>query len=98
VAPITDCLKNKGPFLWIEAADEAFILIKDELINALILAFPGFDKVFKLECDSCGVDIGAVLSQEKRPIIFLSEKWNEVGQKWFTYEKQLSEVYRSLKT
>jgi len=37
VALITYCLK--GPFLWIEAVDEAFALIKDKLTNAPILAF-----------------------------------------------------------
>jgi len=77
VAPIIDCLKSKCPFLWTEAAGEAFALIKDKLTNAFILAFTDFEKVFELECDDCGVDIGAVLSQAKKPIAFLSEKLNE---------------------
>jgi len=63
VAPIIDCLKKKGCFLWTKAADEAFTLIKDKLTNAHILAFPAFEKVFNLECNACGVSIGAVLSQ-----------------------------------
>jgi len=80
VAPITDCLKRKSPFLWTKAADEAFILIKDKLTNVPILAFPDFYKVFELECDACRVGIGTVLSQEKKPIAFLSEKLNKVRQ------------------
>ena len=87
LAFITHCLKKKSHFLWTKADDEAFTLIKDKLTNAPIFAFPDFEKVFELECDTYGVGIEAVLSQEKRPIDFLSEKLNEAKQNWSTYEQ-----------
>jgi len=87
VAPNTDCLKGNGPFLWTEAADKAFAVIKDKLINAPKLAFLDFDKVFELEYDACRVSIVAVRLQEKRPITFLSEKLNEARQKWSLMSK-----------
>ena len=63
------------------AAVKAFVLIKGKLINALILNFPDFDKVFELECNACGVSIGSVLLKEQKLIVFLSEKLNEIRQK-----------------
>ena len=93
VAHITDCLKEKS-FLWTKAAKEAFTVIKDKLTNAHVLAFLDFEKVFELEYDTCGVRIGAVLSQEKRHTAFQSEKLNEARQKWSTYEQELYVVYR----
>ena len=97
VEPITDCLKNNGSFLQIEATNEAFALIKDKLTNALVLAFSYFKKVFGLKCNARGVEIEAILSQEKRPIAFLSAKLNEARQKLSTYEQELYVIYRSLK-
>jgi len=41
--------------------------------------------------------IGAVLSQEGRPIAFYSEKLNATHQKWSTYELELCDVFQALK-
>jgi len=51
-----------------------------------------------IEIEYYRVCIGAVFSQEKRPIDFLSEKLNEAWQKWSIYEQELYAVYRSLKS
>ena len=61
------------------------------------MALPNFNKVFHVECDASSSTIGAVLSQEGKPISFLSEKLNDDKRKYFVYDQHFYAIIQALK-
>jgi len=80
---MTEVLKGRS-FEWIYQAHSAGEENKRSHRSAPILALPGFSNIFEVKCDALGVGIVDVLSQEKRPIAFFSEKLNKSKRKYST--------------
>jgi hypothetical protein len=93
IASIIDCTKGKA-FMLTNEAKESFKILKNKVIEALILALLYFDKMFEVDYDSSHLDIGAILSQAGRPITFFSKKLKEVQNNYCRYDVEFMQLYK----
>ncbi|XP_039067569.1 uncharacterized protein LOC120213526 [Hibiscus syriacus] len=93
-APLTGIIKKNSNFCWGKEQGEAFKELKDYLTKAPLLALPNFDKTFEVECDASGIGIGAVLSQEGKPIVYFSKKLNGATLNYPVYGKEIVKAYQ----
>jgi hypothetical protein len=89
--------KRHKDFHWTEEEEKSFNLLKKKITEQPILVLLDFNKTFQVKCDVSGFAIGAVLSQDGRPIAYFSEKLNEAKVKYSTYDKEFYAVIQALK-
>jgi hypothetical protein len=84
-------------FHWIAEAEKSFNLLKQKITEQPVFVLSDFQKTFQVKYDASGFAIGAVLSQEDRPIAYFSEKLNEAKLKYSTYDKEFYAIIQELK-
>jgi hypothetical protein len=98
VAPLNELTNKDVPFVWGDAQQEAFMILKDKLTYAPLLQLPNFNKMFELECDASGIGLGGVLIQEGKPVAYFSENLSRPSLNYSTYDKELYALVRTLET
>lgn len=96
-SPLTNLLK-KGQFGWSEEAEAAFLQLKQAMTTTPILAMPNFNEPFTIETDASGAGIGAVLTQQGRPIAFMSRALGAAKLSWSTYAKEMLAILQAIRT
>ena len=71
--PLSNLLKKGVPYHWTDVEQQAFVLLKQALVSAPVLALPDFSKTFVVETNACDVGVGAVLMQDGHPLAYVSK-------------------------
>jgi hypothetical protein len=61
VALLNEVVKKSVGFKWRKEQELTFVLLKEKLCSALILALPDFTKAFEIECDASRIRIDVIL-------------------------------------
>ncbi|KAJ0436024.1 putative nucleotidyltransferase, Ribonuclease H [Helianthus annuus] len=95
-APLHKLVGNT-PFTWDSVTDSAFKQLKRSLTNTPTLGLPDWSKSFTVECDASGVGIGAILTQQGRPIAYYSAPLKGSMLAWSTYEKEMLAIVKAVR-
>ena len=71
---------------WTPIHTNAFQQLKDRLINVPILTNADLTKSYTVTTDTSGIALGGVLSQDDKPIAFMSRKLNPAEQNYPIHE------------
>jgi hypothetical protein len=73
---------KRVPWHWNEVNQRAFNHVKATIAREVALAYPDFSKVFEICTNASSKQLGAVITQENRPIVFFSWKLSTMQCKY----------------
>ena len=101
-APLTKLLHKDVPFTWEDEQEKAFDIIKQHLIEPVLLYCPDFDKPFEIQSDASNVGVGGVILQrindKEHVVAYTSRTLNKAERNYSTTEKELLAVLHCVET
>jgi hypothetical protein len=88
---------KKTPWQWDPIHQKGFDNLKASIAKETVLAYPDFSKPFEIYMDASATQLGAVITQDNRPIAFFSRKQSKMQQKYSVTEIQLLAIVETLK-
>ena len=85
---LTKLCSKTAKFEWKEEQQTAFAQMKKILCRETILAYPDFSKPFEIHTDASHTQLGAVISQDRKPIAFYSRKLLDAQTQYTTTETE----------
>ena len=97
LTPLTQLVSKTVKWIWTEEQQNAFDMMKKLLSREALLSYPDFSKPFDIHTDASHHQLGAVISQDQRPIAFYSRKLNPAQTRYTTTERELLAIVETLK-
>ncbi len=88
---------KKKPWRWESIHQQAFDNVKTTITNEVFLAYPDFTKPFEMYTDASTMQLGAVITQGNRPIVFFSRKPSLMQIKYRVTKIELLAIVETLK-
>jgi len=88
---------KKTPWKWDPIHQAAFDSVKATIAKEVVLAYPDFSKPFEIYTDASTLQLGAVITQDNRPIAFFSRKLSKTQTRYTVTEIELLAIVETLK-
>jgi hypothetical protein len=88
---------KKVPWHWDAVHQRAFDHVKATIAKDVVLAYPDYSKVFEIHTDTSSKQLGAVITQDNRPIVSFSWKLSNTQHEYSITEIELLAIVETLK-
>ena len=99
LAPLTEA--SSGPkglkIKWTDDLEQAFCNLKKMISEETLLTYPDWTKPFTIHTDASDSQLGAVISQDNKPIAFFTRRLSKAQKNYTTTEKELLSIVECLK-
>ena len=98
-----DMTKKGATFNWTKECNAAFKLLKEKLMEDLVLISPQVDKDYVIHCDASKYSYSGILQQTRpgteklAPAAYFSGNFSKTQVKWNITEKEAYAIYKSVK-
>ena len=97
LTPLSSMTSKQAKWNWNKECQKAFDTIKKVVSRETLLSYPNFNKPFVIHTDASKLQLGAVISQDDKPIAFYSRKLNSAQVNYTTTERELLSIVETLK-
>ena len=99
--PLTMLTRMDVKFKWKETHHDAFMKLKEAIIQAPILRYPDMTKPYIVYTDAsddaCGAQLSQIHNGTKFPVAFLLHTFTDTQQRWSTPEQEAYGIYFAIK-